>query len=82
MAKIDQTIGQSELREARRESRGLLWTAAFFSIFVQLLMLTGPLFMLQTYDRVLGSRSEKTLVALFSEDHSTNHLWRDSKQFC
>ncbi len=65
MAKIDQTIGQSELREARRESRGLFWTAAFFSIFVNLLMLTGPLFMLQTYDRVLGSRSEETLVALF-----------------
>ena len=28
-------------------------------------MLTGPLFMLQIYDRVLGSRSEETLVALF-----------------
>lgn len=36
-----------------------------FSIFVNLLMLTGPLFMLQVYDRVLGSRSEETLVALF-----------------
>lgn len=29
-------------------------------------MLTGPLFMLQVYDRVLGSRSEATLVALFA----------------
>ena len=28
-------------------------------------MLTGPIFMLQVYDRVLGSRSEATLVALF-----------------
>lgn len=28
-------------------------------------MLTGPLFMMQVYDRVLGSRSEETLVALF-----------------
>ena len=27
-------------------------------------MLTGPLFMLQVYDRVLTSRSEATLVAL------------------
>ena len=35
-----------------------------FSIFVNLLMLTGPLFMLQAYDRVLSSRSEETLVAL------------------
>ncbi len=29
-------------------------------------MLTGPLFMLQVYDRVLASRSEPTLVALFA----------------
>lgn len=34
-------------------------------MFVNLLMLTGPLFMLQVYDRVLGSRSEETLAALF-----------------
>ncbi|SMX22863.1 ABC transporter transmembrane domain-containing protein [Boseongicola aestuarii] len=33
-------------------------------VFTNLLMLTGPLFMLQVYDRVLGSRSEETLVAL------------------
>ncbi|UWR35871.1 type I secretion system permease/ATPase (plasmid) [Sulfitobacter sp. W027] len=58
--------GLSEMREARRACRGLMWSAAFFSIFVNLLMLTGPLFMLQTYDRVLGSRSEATLVALFA----------------
>lgn len=37
-----------------------------FSIFSNLLMLTGPLFMLQVYDRVLASRSEETLVALFA----------------
>jgi PrtD family type I secretion system ABC transporter len=29
-------------------------------------LLTGPLFMLQVYDRVLASRSEETLVALFA----------------
>ncbi|WP_370513038.1 type I secretion system permease/ATPase [Oceaniovalibus sp. ACAM 378] len=46
--------------------RSLFWAAGFFSIFVNLLMLTGPLFMLQTYDRVLGARSESTLVALFA----------------
>jgi ATP-binding cassette subfamily C protein len=27
-------------------------------------MLTGPMYMLQVYDRVLGSRSEETLIAL------------------
>lgn len=58
--------GSSELREVRRQFRGLMWSAGFFSIFINLLMLTGPIFMLQTYDRVLGSRSEETLVALFA----------------
>ena len=37
---------------------------AIFSCFVNVLMLTGPLYMLQVYDRVLSSRSESTLVAL------------------
>ena len=35
-----------------------------FSLAINLLMLTGPLFMLQLYDRVLTSRSVPTLVAL------------------
>ena len=33
-------------------------------MFANLLMLTGPLYMMQVYDRVLGSRSEETLIAL------------------
>ena len=56
--------GRRELATARRESRPLFWAAATFSVFVNLLMLTGPLYMLQVYDRVLGSRSEETLIAL------------------
>lgn len=56
--------GQAELRAALRQSRGLVAAAVVFSIFVNILMLTGPLYMLQVYDRVLGSRSEATLVAL------------------
>lgn len=56
--------GAEELRAARRQSRGLYWFVALFSFFANLLMLTGPLYMLQVYDRVLGSRSEQTLVAL------------------
>lgn len=58
-------IGLPELQEARRAGQTLMWSVFIFSIFVNLLMLTGPLFMLQVYDRVLGSRSEETLVALF-----------------
>jgi len=52
------------LRAIRRESRMYYWAVAVFSFFVNLLMLTGPLHMLQVYDRVLGSRSEATLIAL------------------
>lgn len=57
--------GRSELRAARNKNLLLILAVFLFSIFVNLLMLTGPLFMLQVYDRVLGSRSEETLVALF-----------------
>lgn len=56
--------GAAELAAARRETRHLVWAALLFSVFVNILMLTGPLYMLQIYDRVLGSRSEATLVAL------------------
>jgi ABC-type protease/lipase transport system fused ATPase/permease subunit len=56
--------GLAELTAARRGVRGLVVAAALFSVFVNLLMLTGPIYMLQVYDRVLGSRSEATLVAL------------------
>lgn len=56
--------GLEELRAARKESRSLYWFVGMFSFFVNLLMLTGPIYMLQVYDRVLGSRSEETLLAL------------------
>jgi len=56
--------GSDELRAIRRRSRRLYWGVGIFSFFVNMLMLTGPLYMMQVYDRVLGSRSEQTLVAL------------------
>lgn len=59
-----QARGLAELRAARAESRGLYWAVGLFSLAVNLLMLTGPLYMLNVYDRVLGSRSVATLVAL------------------
>ncbi|WP_170423476.1 type I secretion system permease/ATPase [Ruegeria arenilitoris] len=37
---------------------------AFFSLFLNLLMLAGPLYMLQVYDRVLTSQNVETLIAL------------------
>lgn len=56
--------GRQELRAARRESRSLYWFVGIFSFFANLLMLTGPIYMLQVYDRVLSSRSVETLIAL------------------
>lgn len=57
-------IGPDEVRAARRKGQVLLFWIFVFSIFVNLLMLTGPLYMLQVYDRVLASRSVETLVGL------------------
>lgn len=45
--------------------RRLFVVVGVVSIFTNLLMLTGPVFMLQVYDRVLSSRSEATLIVLF-----------------
>ena len=56
--------GREELRQVRKRSRSLYWTVGLFLAFANLLMLTGPLYMLQVYDRVLGSGSQETLVAL------------------
>lgn len=64
MATAEHRAGLQELKEARRKGRSLYLLIFVFSFFVNLLMLTGPLYMLQVYDRVLGSRSEETLVAL------------------
>ena len=54
----------AKLAEALRECRRAFRSVAVFSGAVNLLMLTGPLYMLQVYDRVLSSRSVPTLIAL------------------
>ncbi|MEO0618513.1 MAG: type I secretion system permease/ATPase [Pseudomonadota bacterium] len=51
-------------RDSVRACKKALRSVMVFSLFVNLLMLTGPFFMLQVYDRVLASRSLPTLVAL------------------
>lgn len=56
--------GLKELRTVRNRNVPTFMAVGLFSVFVNLLMLTGPIYMLQIYDRVLGSRSEETLVAL------------------
>ena len=44
--------------------RALLIKAAVASCFVNILILAGPLYMLQIYDRVLSSRSTETLLVI------------------
>jgi ATP-binding cassette, subfamily C, bacterial len=39
-------------------------TTVVFSFFINLLAFTSPLYMLQIYDRVIGSRSETTLLGI------------------
>ncbi|MEO0918236.1 MAG: ABC transporter transmembrane domain-containing protein, partial [Pseudomonadota bacterium] len=58
--------GKDIAAQVLRQHRYFLGYAFLFSVFANILMLTGPLFMLQVYDRVLGSRSEETLVALLA----------------
>ncbi|MFQ5437783.1 MAG: type I secretion system permease/ATPase [Paracoccaceae bacterium] len=64
MSGLPNQTGLAEMRGALRRSWFLFGTTFVFSFFVNALMLTGPIFMLQVYDRVLGSRSEETLLAL------------------
>lgn len=54
----------TELKEALTRCRSAFIGIAVFSGVINMLMLTGPLYMLQVYDRVLLSRSMSTLVAL------------------
>ncbi|MCW1931540.1 type I secretion system permease/ATPase [Pararhodobacter zhoushanensis] len=48
------------------ELRGLWLAVLVFGAVSNLLILTGPIFMLQVYDRVLTGRSTATLIVLFA----------------
>ena len=60
----DFTNGPSDLRQALGACRGSFLTTAFFSLFVNVLMLVPVIYMMAIYDRVLMSGSESTLVML------------------
>jgi ATP-binding cassette, subfamily C, bacterial EexD len=55
---------QGAFDQAWASVRHAFLVAGLFSLFINILMLAGPLYMLQVYDRVLTSHSIPTLVAL------------------
>src|SRR5215468_8900294 len=57
-------VRRSELGEALRACRSALIGVGLMSCIINLLYLTGSIFMLEVYDRVLPSRSVPTLIGL------------------
>lgn len=57
---------RTRITERLKECRGAFAAVGVFSAAINVLMLTGSLFMLQVYDRVLPSHSVPTLVTLFA----------------
>lgn len=63
--KIEASQGHnSPVRATIGSMRKAWWGVGILSLFVNLLMLTGPLYMLQVYDRVITSQSISTLAVL------------------
>jgi PrtD family type I secretion system ABC transporter len=60
----NQSTVRSELAEALAACRGAFYGTALISGMSNILMLTGAMFMLEIYDRVLPSRSMPTLFGL------------------
>lgn len=50
------------LNRALESARPAVMVATVFSLFINLLVLVSPIYMLQVYDRVLSSRNELTLL--------------------
>ena len=57
-------VRRSELGEALRTCRNAFIGVGIMSCMINLLYLTGSIFMLEVYDRVLPSHSVPTLVGL------------------
>ncbi len=59
-----QTSEKSKVREALEAFRGAFVAAGVFSVFINLLMLTVPLYLINVFSHVFGSRSVETLTLL------------------
>ena len=55
---------KSELKQILASFRKNFAYVALFSMFINMLMLVPPIYMLQVYDRVMASRSVETLIML------------------
>lgn len=55
---------KTDLQRALKACKGSFVSVGFFSMFVNLLMLVPPMYMLQVYDRVLTTQSIDTLLML------------------
>jgi PrtD family type I secretion system ABC transporter len=62
--KENQRMPPSELWASFHAYRGVFLGVGCVSVFINLLMLVSPLYMMQIYDRVLSSRSQTTLVMI------------------
>ena len=69
---------RSELAEALAACRGAFYGTALISGMSNILMLTGAMFMLEIYDRVLPSRSMPTLVGLLVLAAACSPRWASS----
>ena len=63
-ASVENPATQPGLKDALNACRVGLVAVTLFSLCINLLMLTAPLYMLQMFDRVLVSRSTDTLILL------------------
>lgn len=63
-SQANSTGGRTELEQVFKNTRTAFYTIGIFSLFINLLMLTAPIYMLQVYNRVLSSGSRETLVFL------------------
>jgi ATP-binding cassette subfamily C exporter for protease/lipase len=61
---LKKILPKNEIQQALTGLKSVFITVGMFSAIVNLLMLTPSLYMLQVYDRVLGSRNEITLLML------------------
>lgn len=57
-------VSKTPLQAAYRKFRAIVLTTFVFSFAINLLLFVSPLYMLQIYDRVLGSRNEVTLLMI------------------